>query len=401
MHCTRKITDHIVWVGGSDRRLALFENLFPIPRGVAYNSYLILDDKTAVVDTVDASIGRQFLENIQHALAGRSLDYLVVNHMEPDHCANIEELMLRYPQMKVVGNAKTFGLMQQFYDMDLTDRTVVVKEGEALELGAHTLRFYSTPMVHWPEVMVAYEESQKILFSADAFGSFGALNGCLFNDELDFDRDWLADARRYYGNIVGKYGPQVQAALKKLGGLEIAMICPLHGPVWRSDLGYLLNKYSLWSQYQPEEQAVAIFYGSMYGDTENAANILACKLADAGVKNIAMYDVSSTHVSTLVAEVFRCSHLVFVAPTYNNGLYPAMANFLYDIKALNLQNRTVGLIENGSWAPVSGKTMQAMVGELKGMTLLEPVVTLKSALKGDSMEQLDALAGQIIATLAE
>lgn len=401
MHCTRKITDHIVWVGGSDRRLALFENLFPIPRGVAYNSYLILDDKTAVVDTVDASIGRQFLENIQHALAGRSLDYLVVNHMEPDHCANIEELMLRYPQMKVVGNAKTFGLMQQFYDMDLTDRTVVVKEGEALELGAHTLRFYSTPMVHWPEVMVAYEESQKILFSADAFGSFGALNGCLFNDELDFDRDWLADARRYYGNIVGKYGLQVQAALKKLGGLEIAMICPLHGPVWRSDLGYLLNKYSLWSQYQPEEQAVAIFYGSMYGDTENAANILACKLADAGVKNIAMYDVSSTHVSTLVAEVFRCSHLVLAAPTYNNGLYPAMANFLHDMKALNLQNRTVGLIENGSWAPVSGKTMQAMVGELKGMTLLEPVVTLKSALKGDSMEQLDALADQIIATLAE
>ena len=307
MYCTRNVSDSVVWVGGSDRRLALFENLFPISRGVSYNSYLLLDEKTALIDTVDASITGQFLDNIYHTLDGRSLDYLIVNHMEPDHCANIAELMLRFPEMKLVGNAKTFAFINQFYNVDLTHRTVTVKEGDTLSLGAHTLAFYFAPMVHWPEVMVTYEQSEQILFSADAFGTFGALNGSLFNDEVDFDREWLSDARRYYCNIVGKYGPQVQAALKKLSALPISIICPLHGPVWRNDLNYLIGKYDLWSRYEPEDKAVAIFYASMYGETENAANILAARLADSGVKNIAMYDVSVTHVSTLIAEAFRRS----------------------------------------------------------------------------------------------
>ena len=401
MYCTRKISEEVIWIGASDRRLALFENLFPIPRGVAYNSYLIKDEKTAVLDTVDSSVSRQFFENIQHELGDRPLDYLIVNHMEPDHCANIAELLLRYPDMKIVGNAKTFTMIGQFYGVDLKDQAVVVKEGDSLSLGKHKLSFYFAPMVHWPEVMVSYEETEKILFSADAFGSFGALNGNIFNDELDFDQDWLDDARRYYGNIVGKYGPQVQTALKKLSGLDIAVICPLHGPVWRSDLGYLLEKYDLWSRYEPEEKSVAILYASMYGDTENAANVLAAGLAEKGVKNIAVHDVSGTHVSELIGEVFRCSHLVLAAPTYNNGIYPAMLNFLHDCRALNLQNRTVGLIENGTWGPVAAKQMKEILDSLKNMNVLEPVVTVKSALNDASLEQLDALADAVAASLAE
>ena len=396
MYCTRNITDDIFWVGGSDRRLALFENLFPIPRGVSYNSYLIMDEKTALVDTVDSSITRQFLENVYHVLNGRPLDYLIVNHMEPDHCANIDELMLRFPDLKVVGNTKTLAFISQFYDLDLEGRTVTVKEGDTLPLGAHTLQFFLTPMIHWPEVMVTYEQKEKILFSADAFGSFGAINGNLFNDEINFDRDWLSDARRYYTNIVGKYGPQVQAALKKLSGLEINMICPLHGPVWRSDLGYLLEKYGKWSTYEPEDKAVALFYGSMYGDTENAVNILASMLAEAGVKDIAVYDVSSTHVSTLIAETFRCSHIVLAAPTYNMGIYPAMQNFLHDMKALNVQNRTAAIIENGTWAPVSGKLMREALGEMKNMRILEPALTVKSAVKSGNLESLSALKDALL-----
>ena len=399
MYCTRKLTEQVTWVGGSDRRLALFENLFPVPHGVSYNSYVIMDEKTAVLDTADAAISRQFLENVLHTLDGRPLDYLVVNHMEPDHCANIEALALRFPGMKIVGNAKTFTFMKQFYDLPLEERMITVKEGDTLSLGSHTLHFYMTPMVHWPEEMVPYESSEKLLFSADAFGTFGAVNGNLFSDEVNFDRDWLDDARRYYGNIVGKYGLQVQAALKKLSALDIAMICPLHGPVWRENLDYLLGKYDKWSRYEPEEKAVAIFYASMYGDTENAADILAAGLAEGGVRNIAMYDVSSTHISYLISEVFRCSHLVLAAPTYNNGIYPAMANLLHDMKALMLQNRTVGLVENGSWAPVSGKLIRAELEGLKGFQVLEPVASLKSALKGDSLEQLGQLKDSILASL--
>lgn len=399
MYCTRKCTETITWVGGNDRRLALFENLFPIPRGVSYNSYLIMDDKTALIDTVDASITRQFLENILHTLGGRKLDYLVVNHMEPDHCANIEELALRFPEMKIVGNAKTLDFIRQFYGMEPDGRAVTVKENDTLALGQHTLRFCFAPMVHWPEVMMTYEESEKILFSADAFGSFGALNGALFNDEVDFDRDWLADARRYYSNIVGKYGMQVQNALKKLAGTDIRMICPLHGPVWRSDLSYFMGKYDLWSRYMPEDSSVAIIYGSMYGNTENAVNLLATGLSEAGVKSIAVYDVSNTHVSTLISEIFRCSHIVLASPTYNGGIYPAMQNLLHDMKALNVQNRTIALIENGSWAPTCGRQMREQLDSLKQMRILEPVLSVKSAPKEDNLAALEQLKDSILTSL--
>lgn len=401
MYCTRNVTESIIWVGGCDRRLALFENLFPISRGVAYNSYVILDEKTALIDTVDSSISRQFLENIHHALNGRSLDYLVINHMEPDHCANIEELMLRFPNLHIVGNEKTLALIRQFYDMDVEGRILTVKENDTLSLGRHTLRFYFTPMVHWPEVMMSYEENEKILFSADGFGSFGALNGALFSDEVDFDRDWLRDARRYYGNIVGKYGLQVQAALRKLSGVDIRILCPLHGPVWRHDLDYILGKYDHWSRYEPEEKTVALFYGSMYGDTENAVNILAAGLAERGIRNIAVYDMSSTHVSELIAEVFRCSHLVLASPTYNNGIYPAMLNFLHDMKALNLQNRTVALIENGSWAPSSAKQIRTLLEDMKKIRILEPVVSIRSSVKQDAMRSLSELKEKILDSLFE
>lgn len=399
MRCTRNISDSVIWVGGCDRRLSLFENLFPIPRGVTYNAYLILDDKTALVDTVDASISRQFLENVLGTLDGRPLDYLVVNHMEPDHCANIEELMLRFPGLKIVGNAKTFAFMRQFYALDLENRTVEIKEGDRLSLGGHALRFVMTPMVHWPEVMMTYEESERLLFSADAFGTFGALSGNLFSDEFDFEKDWLADARRYYANIVGKYGPQVQLALKKLTGTEIRMICPLHGPVWRQNLDYFLGKYDLWSRYEPEEQAVALFYGSMYGNTESAVNVLASELAKAGVRSVCVYDVSSTHVSTLISETFRCSHLVLAAPTYNGGVYPAMLSFLHDLKALNVQNRTVALMENGTWAPACAKQMRALLEEMKNMRILTPTVTIKSSLNADAHAALDQLCAGILASL--
>lgn len=399
MHNTRQVTDSLVWVGGSDRRLALFENLFPIPDGVSYNSYLILDDKTALIDTVDSSITRQFMENIEYALAGRPLDYLVVNHMEPDHCANIEELARRYPQMQIVGNQKTFQMIDQFYAFSLTDRTLTVKENDTLSLGRHTLRFLFAPMVHWPEVMMTYDEEDRLLFSADAFGAFGSLDGFLFSDELDPPQRLLPEMRRYYGNIVGKYGPQVQAVLKKAAGLTIETICPLHGPVWRGDFGWVLEAYDKWSRYEPEEKSVAILYGSMYGDTQNAAEILATGLSKAGVRGVRVYDLSKTHVSYLIAEVFRCSHLVLAAPTYNNGIYPAMDAFLHDMQALALQNRTVGLIENGSWAPQSGKRMREELEKMKDMRVLPETVSIRSSVKEAQLSSLEMLKQQILDTL--
>lgn len=399
MFCTRKVSDNIHWVGGSDRRLALFENIFPISRGVSYNSYVITDEKTAVIDTADSSISEQFIENVMHVLNGRELDYIVINHMEPDHCANIMNLVLRFPNAKLVGNAKTFVFLNQFYCCELEGKTITVKEGDALELGEHTLRFYMTPMVHWPEVMVAYEEKENILFSADAFGSFGALNGNIFNDEINFDCDWLDDARRYYCNIVGKYGLQVKAAIGKLSALNIKMICPLHGPIWRSNLEYLLDKYQHWSEYRPEDKSVVIIYASMYGNTENAANVLAAKLADEGVKNIAVYDISNTHISTLIAEIFRSSHIVLASPTYNGAIYPIMYNLLHDMQQLNVQNRTVGIIDNGTWAVTAGKQMRDMLAQMKNMNVLEPTVSVKSSLKEETMIQLEGLKQAIIDSL--
>ena len=397
MYCTRKITEGITWIGGSDRRLALFENLFPIPRGVAYNSYLILDEATAVIDTVDSSISRQFFENIQHTLNGRTLDYLIVNHMEPDHCANIAELLLRYPNMKVVGNAKTFCMINQFYGIELKDdQTIVVKEGDSLSLGKHKLSFYFAPMVHWPEVMVAYEETEKILFSADAFGTFGALNGKLFSDEMDFDGEWMADARRYYSNIVGKYGMQVQGLLKKAAALDIQVICPLHGPVWRENLEHFVDKYDKWSRYEPEDKAVVIIYGSIYGNTEAAADAVACRLTEAGIKDVKMYDVSDVHVSELISEIFRCSHIVLACSTYNGGIYPPMENLLADMKALSVQKRTVALVENGTWAAASGRLITKELEEMKEMQILDKKLSLKSVLKQGQEEELEAFVSQIV-----
>ena len=392
MYCTRNVTDSIVWVGGNDRRLALFENLFPIPRGASYNSYLIMDEKTCLMDTADASIRQQFIENVLGTLNGRTLDYLVVNHMEPDHCSNIEELALRFPEMKIVGNVKTLTFIQQFYQLDLSDRFIAVTEKDTLSLGTHELHFVFAPMVHWPEVMMCYESSEKILFSADAFGSFGALNGTLFDDEIELDSEWLNDARRYYTNIVGKFGVQVQNVLKKAAALDIAVIAPLHGNVWRSKIGFILEKYNLWSTYTPEENGVVIVYGSMYGNTENAANVLAVKLAEKGIRNIRLYDVSNTHVSQLIAETFRYSHIVVAAPTYNNEIYPAMYNYLHDMKALNVQKRTFAIMENGTWGPLSGKLMTEFLQGLKEVTILEPKVTIRSALNETSMDQLETMA---------
>ena len=399
LYCTRKVTDTIWWVGGNDRRLALFENLFPIPHGVSYNSYVIMDEKTALMDTTDPSITSLFLANVAHTLNGRKLDYLIINHMEPDHCSNIEEIMHRYPETTLVCNAKTLQMIGQFYDLDLTGRTMIIKEGDTLSLGSHTLHFVAAPMVHWPEVMMVYEDSEKILFSADGFGSFGALNGNLFNDEVNFDRDWLDDARRYYTNIVGKYGAQVQAVLKKASGLDIQMICPLHGPIWRNNLAYILDKYVKWSTYEPEDKAVAIMYGSMYGNTERAADILATALSTAGVKDVRVYDISNTDVSELISEAFRCSHIVIASPTYNGGLYPVVESLLNDMKALNLQNRTFALIENGTWAATSNKHMRAIVETMKNMTILDTTVTVKSSVKEAQIEALQQLAKEIIDSL--
>ena len=395
MHSTRKVKDDLIYVGGSDRRLSRFENLFPIPKGVSYNSYVLLDEKTVLFDTADESISRQYIENVVHALNGRPLDYMVVQHMEPDHCAMIDDMLRRYPEAKMVCSAKAVGMFAQFYGTDVAARALVVKEGDKLSTGEHTLHFVMAPMVHWPEVMVTYDEKDKILFSADAFGTFGALAGNIFNDEITFDTTWMNDARRYYTNIVGKYGVQVQALLKKAASLDIEMICPLHGPIWRKDLGLLLEKYQKWSTYEPEDKTVMIAYATMYGNTENAANVLAGMLADKGVKNIAMYDVSETDVSELVAESFRCSPLVLAAPTYNSGIQPKMEAYLSDIKALNLQNRTVAVIDNGTWAATAGKHMIGMLEGMKNMTILENTVSIKSALAENQLGALEALADEL------
>lgn len=400
MYCVKKITDDMSWVGGSDRRLALFENAFPIPRGVSYNAYVVLDEKTVLLDTVDKAVSEQFFENLAHVLDGRKLDYLVVNHMEPDHCGTMDELVLRYPEVKIVANAKTVTMIKQFFDFDIDSRAVVVKEGDTLSTGKHTFTFVMAPMVHWPEAMVTYDLTDKILYSSDAFGTFGAINGNLFADEVNFEAEWLPDARRYYTNIVGKYGTQVQALLKKAANLEINMICSLHGPVWRKNIGWFIDKYLKWSSYTPEDEAsVMIAYGSIYGNTENAANILASKLADAGVRNIAMYDVSTTHPSVIVSEAFRCSHLVFASATYNAGIFCNMETVLLDLKAHNLQNRTVGILQNGTWAPASGNLMRNILGSMKNMNVLEAGVTIKSSVKDAQLAEIDALAEALLETL--
>ena len=358
-----------------------------------------MDEKTVLFDTVDKSVSGVFFESLAHVLAGRKLDYLIVNHMEPDHAATMEELVLRYPEVTIVTNAKAVAMIKQFFLFDVDARCKVVAEGDTLTTGRHTLAFLMAPMVHWPEAMVTYDATTRTLFSADAFGTFGALSGNLFADEVDFERDWLDDARRYYVNIVGKYGTQVQALLKKAATVDIDMICPLHGPVWRTNLSWFIEKYQRWSTYTPEDNAVMIAYASVYGNTENAANILASKLAARGVKKIAMYDVSATHPSVIVSEAFRCSHLVFASTTYNAGIFCNMETALLDIAAHNLQNRTVALIENGSWAATAGKLMAELLGKLKNITVLDNKLTIKSSLKEGQLAALDGLADAIAASL--
>ena len=399
MHCVQSITPDILFLGASDRRQALFENVFPIPRGISYNSYLVKDEKTVLLDTADQAVGTRFLENLAYGLQERSLDYVVVNHMEPDHAATLLEVLNTYPQSQVVGNAKTIAMIGQFFDCDISGRTVTVKEGDTLNTGRHTFTFLMAPMVHWPEVMVTYDAADKVLFSADAFGTFGALSGNIFADEVNFERDWLDDARRYYANIVGKYGVQVQTLLKKAAGLDIACLCPLHGPVWRENIGWFVEKYQTWSTYAPENKTAAIFCGSVYGHTENAAEIVANRLAEKGVKGIRLYDVSHTDVSELVSEAFRCSHLVLASATYNGGIFTPMENFLLDLKSHNFQNRTVAVIDNGTWAATAGKQMREIVGAMKNMTVLENSVSLKSSVKETQRVELETLADTLAADI--
>ena len=389
MYCTKKIASDLVWVGANDRRLAMFEGVYSVPAGVSYNSYLLTDEKTVLFDTVDKAVSRTFFE-----LGGRPLDYVIVHHMEPDHSATLSELLLRHPETTVVCNDKTAVMIAQFFGKDAVKNMHLVKEGDVLSAGAHELTFYLAPMIHWPEVMMTYDKSAHTLFTADAFGVFGALNGAIFADEVDFDRDYLKEARRYYTNIVGKYGVQVQNLFKKIAGLDIQMLCPLHGFVWRRDLGYILEKYNLWSTYTPEDKGVMIAYASIYGNTENAAEILASKLRERGVRT-AMYDVSVTPASDIIAECFRWSHLVFASATYNGGIFVTMDELLRDIAAHNLQKRTVAFMENGTWAPVSARQMVAILAPLKNMTVLEQSVAIRSSLTEGQLAEIEALADVI------
>ena len=391
MYCTKKIASDLVWVGANDRRLAMFEGVYSVPAGVSYNSYLLTDEKTVLFDTVDKAVSRTFFENLEHELGGRPLDYVIVHHMEPDHSATLSELLLRHPETTVVCNDKTAVMIAQFFGKDAVKNMHLVKEGDVLSTGAHELTFYLAPMIHWPEVMMTYDKSAHTLFTADAFGVFGALNGAIFADEVDFDRDYLKEARRYYTNIVGKYGVQVQNLFKKIAGLDIQMLCPLHGFVWRRDLGYILEKYNLWSTYTPEDKGVMIAYASIYGNTENAAEILASKLRERGVRT-AMYDVSVTPASDIIAECFRWSHLVFASATYNGGIFVTMDELLRDIAAHNLQKRTVAFMENGTWAPVSARQMTAILAPLKNMTVLEQSVAIRSSLAEGQLAEIEALA---------
>ena len=396
MYCTKKIASDLVWVGANDRRLAMFEGVYSVPAGVSYNSYLLTDEKTVLFDTVDKAVSRTFFENLEHELGGRPLDYVIVHHMEPDHSATLSELLLRHPETTVVCNDKTAVMIAQFFGKDAVKNMHLVKEGDTLCTGRHIFTFVMAPLVHWPEVMVTYDMTEETLYSADAFGSFGALNGNIFADESTPD---MSEYRRYYTNIVGKYGVQVKALLNKAQSLRISMICPLHGLIWRKDIDNLIQKYAKWSAYEPEIKGVLIAYSSVYGNTQSAAEIVANRLGEQGVKNIQMYDVSVTHPSYVVAEAFRYSHIVFATTTYNGGIFVTMENLLLDLKAHNLQNRTVALIENGTWAATAAGQMKNILSSMKGMNVIANPVTLKSSVKPEKRDELIALADAICETL--
>ena len=394
MYCIKKITDDLLWVGANDRRLAVFEGVYSVPKGVSYNSYLLIDEKTVLFDTVDKAVMQKFIINVTEALDGRKLDYIVVQHMEPDHSAVLWDLVTLFPEIKIVCNAKTLALIKQFYDFDVDLYAYIVKENDVLNTGKHNLHFVMAPMVHWPEVMVTYDSTDKILFSADAFGCFGALNGALFADEVNFEKYYMDEARRYYTNIVGKYGTQVQALLKKASGIAIDMICPLHGFLWRKNIQKFMKKYELWSKYEPEEYGVMIAYASVYGNTENAAEILSCQLRGKGIKTV-MFDVSVTHASDIVSEAFRWSHLAFASTTYNAGIFVTMEALINDLTAHNIQNRTVAIIENGSWAATSGGLIREKLGKCRNFTILENTVSIKSSLKPEQLSEIKSLADAI------
>lgn len=382
-----KITDDIVYIGCNDRKIDLFEGQYVVPEGIAYNSYIIFDDKIAVMDTVDKRACEEWFKNLEEALSGKAPDYIVISHMEPDHSSNIARLAEKYPNMKLVGNAKTFVFYNQFFDFDISERKVIVKDGDILDLGVHKLHFVFAPMVHWPEVMVEYDEKDKVLFSADAFGKFGA---------LDADEDWACEARRYYFNIVGKYGVQIQALLKKASALDIDIICPLHGPILKEDLGYYIDKYSLWSSYKPEDKGVTIAYGSIYGNTAEAAEKLAEILKEKGEEKVSLFDLARDDMAEAVEDAFRYDSIIVASPTYDGGLFPCVEDFLHHLKIKNYQNRKAGVIENGTWAPMSGKLIKAYFEGMKNITLFENTVTVKSALKSENIKSLEALAEEII-----
>lgn len=396
MENTVRVAEDLFYIGASDRRIALFESAFPVPRGVSYNSYLLTDEKTVLFDAVDAAVADEFLENLVHALGGRSLDYFVVHHVEPDHSAGFLRVKEKYPSVKVLASAKAAVMLKNFFGYEGVQ---VVKEGDVLETGKHRLRFVAAPMVHWPEVMFSFDETTGTLFSADAFGTFGALGGSVFADEVHFERDYLDDARRYYFNIVGKYGVQVQNVLKKAASLPIKTVCPLHGPIWRKDFASYLGKYDIWSKYLPEERGVAVFYASVYGHTKHAAQLLAAALARAGVTNVAVYDVSVTEKSVLLAEAFRYSHAAFLSPTYNNGIFVNMEDFLRDLCAHGFCNRSYALVENGSWSPQAARLMRETLSSLKNMCEIGEGVTILSSVTQENAAALDALAQAIARTL--
>lgn len=380
------ISESIKYIGVDDRETDLFEGQYIIPNGVSYNSYVIFDEKIAVMDTVDKIATDKWVENLEKALNGKAPDYLVISHMEPDHASNIKLFAEKYPNAKLVGNAKTFAYMPQFFNLNVDDRRVVVKEGDTLELGQHTLTFIMAPMVHWPEVMVAYDSKDKVLFSADGFGKFGA---------LDADEDWACEARRYYFNIVGKYGAQVQALLKKTASLDIQTICPLHGPILNENLSYYIDKYDIWSSYRPEDKGVMIAYGSMHGNTKQAALELKALLEERGVQKVAVADLTRDDMAEAIEDAFRYDRLVVACPTYDGALFPAVEDFLYHLKIKNYQSRRVALIENGTWAPMAGKKMKEYFEGMKNITLCDTAVTVKSTLNEASAEQLKALADEL------
>ena len=398
MHCTKKISDDLTWIGANDRRLAMFEGVYSVPYGVSYNSYLLLDEKTLLFDTVDKAVQQRFMENLVETLGTRKLDYLVIMHMEPDHSVAIQSVITQYPDVKIMCSAKSMEMIKQFYGFDIGQSACIVKENDTLDIGKHKLQFMMAPMVHWPEVMVAYDSTDKTLFSADAFGCFGALNGAIFADEVDFGKDYMDEARRYYTNIVGKYGAQVASLLKKISALPIETICPLHGFVWRRDVGEIVSKYDLWSSYKPEENGVMIAYATVYGNTENAAEILSSKLRDKGIKT-QMFDVSVTPASIIISASFRWSHLVFASTTYNMGIFVTMEALISDLTAHNIQNRTVAVIENGSWAPASGGLIREQLAKCKNINMLENTVSIKSGLKAEQLIEIEAMADAIAATI--